>query len=353
MRHNEIIVSLKRSGVIVALVATIGLFGFIFVKLNSFNKTDVVDTTFTDHDIFIHKQDGTLSLYNTKDRKYLANLTVDEQSKNINLNGYRNMHRVAIYNNTLYIASPTSKELLLATYDNNNIKLKNTIKVNGTIENFKVSDNTVYIQYSDSKNVDIFNLETNSLEEKITFKKDTSALEIDDKNIYVATGDDIEIIPRADINSSERTKIHIGAPATYMLKSEDGFLYVGNSFGTEDKTSVLVKIDIQNKNVENILELGKEYPIDMFEKEDYLYVLCKGVTDDILDGISIINKETLEKHGSISTGETPNSMMPTSDGYIYVSHDDGTIVTINAKNNFNIDTTFTINGIRDFILKPE
>lgn len=344
MQQNNI-EQIKKIGLIIAAIISIVVLGKIL--LNTTSEKITSDVSAVNHDIFTYKQDGSLSIYNTKDKKYLSTLKASNVSKSLDDEGYKNFFNVEHYNEKYVLASPSTSELLIISAKDDNLVKEKAITVNGTVENFKIDDTKAFVQYSNTNTLEIFDLNSSSLEEKIEFKENTSCIEVDKENIYVGAGDYIYIMSRKMLDIEKADKIYIGSKATSIMKSENGFLYIGTDFGSDSNTSVLVKVDIKNKNIDNILNLNKEYPIDILEKGDYIYVLCKGITDTTLDGIAIINKDTLEKFKSISTGNTPNSMFFTEDGYIYTSHDDGAVVAINAKNDFNVENNFVIQGVKE------
>ena len=353
MKKKEQLENLRSIGMITGLSLLIGIAGYGFIKISS-DKGEVKEVSqIADHDIYLYKQDGTLSLFNTKANKYLQDYSISEVSDIGKINTYENVFDLTYNGEQLVVSSPFSKEIIVYKSNNNKLKEDRKIKVNGIIDNFKVTDSELYVHYTDNKVIDVFDFKTGKLENTLTFSDNVTALELDKDNLYIGVGDYIEILPLNSQNTSKSIKIHTGAFATSILKGEDGFLYVGNTFATDSGNSVLLKIDLTKKNVSDILELGKEYPISMFEKGESIYILCQGITDDVLDGISIIDKNSFERNNSISTGDTPNSMMYTEDGYIYVAHEDGKVSIINAKNDFNIDTTFTINGIKNIVLKKD
>lgn len=344
-QHN--LEEIKKIILILVSIIITALLGFFLLKSTSTNSNTT--TSSVEHNVFTYKEDGVLSIYNTKEKKYLDSLKISSKSDSLDERGYKNFFNIEDFGDKKVVASPSTNELFIISNEDNKIIKEKAITVNGIVENFRVSDSKAFIQYSDSNFIEIFSLDTKSLEDRLEFEEKTTNIEVDEDNLYIGTGDFIEIVPR-DTLETNKTKIHIGSQATSIKKSENGFLYVGTDFGSDLNTSVLVKVDIKNKNIDNILSLNKEYPVEILEKGDYIYVLCKGITDTLLDGISIINKQTMEKYKSISTGNTPNSMFFTDDGYIYTSHDDGTVVAINAKKDFNIEHSFTINGVKEISL---
>lgn len=350
MRRNDKAEKMQSITMIAILIALIALAGFIFFIIGSKEESETISTKVANHNIFLYKQDGSLSSYNTKEKQYIEEhiksngSTLDETDTHINL------FDISKDDNNIYVSYPFSKELIILSQQENELKETKRLKVSNIIENFKIANNSAFIHYLNNPNVEVYDLNSGELNKTITFEEDVTSIEVDEKYLYLGVGNYIEILPLENLDIAQSTKIHTGAETISILKSTDGFLYAANTFATDSGNSVLVKIDVNKKHVENILAIGKEYPISMFERENYLYILCQGVGPK-LDGLSIIDKNSFEKFRNVSTGETPNSMTYTEDGYIYVAHEDGSVAIIDAKNDFNKESSITINGVKNILIK--
>lgn len=351
MRRNDKTEKIQNITMGAILVVLIGITGFTFFMINSKEEGEIIETKTADHNIYFYKQDGSIDLFNTKDKKYIEKHIVSNETTLDKTETYINLFDISKDDNNIYASSPFSKELVVLSQQGKELKEIKRLKVNNIIENFKIMDDSVFIHYINNPNVDIYNLKSGKLNNTITFKENVTSIEVDNKYLYTGVGDYIEILPLEDLNISKSTKIYTGAKTISILKSTDGFLYAANTFATDSGSSVLVKIDVNKKHVEDILDIGKEFPISMFERDDYLYILCQGLTDDNLDGLAIIAKNNFEKFKNVTTGDTPNSMAYTEDGYIYVTHEDGKVAIIDAKNNFNTEPSITINGVKSTVIK--
>lgn len=326
---------------------SVGLLAAIFIFLNNKDTIKTIEQDSFNHNVLTYTQNEDISIFNSKNKQYLNTIKVNSQ-KRLDDEGYKNFFNIESYNDKFFAAS-TSKELNLISIDNDELKIKKTFKVNGVIENFKVLDQKIYLQYNNSSTIDILDANTGNKLNSIELKSKATNIHVDDKFIYACTEDSIFFINKKDLSVNKESNVFIGSKATSII-SNGKYLFVGTDFGTDKGSSMLIKIDIKAKNVENILELKKEYPVSMFEKGDFIYVLCRGILDNELDGIIVVNKNSLTKKTTISTGKNPNSMFYTEDGFIYVSHEDGSVISINAKNNFTQELNTTISGVKEITL---
>lgn len=319
---------------------------FIAFNMNSKEEATVkVDKEVINHNILAYTEDNKLAIYNTKDNKYTDSISITTNNTIKTSSNLENPYNIIPYeSNSILVTSPNSNEIISYTYTDGKLNEQLKIKTKFTPNKIALNEKKLLISYVDSKQVDLLNLENKKIERTFEVKDTVDSIDLDNKEVYIANGDNIEIIPLSK-DSSPYT-IFTGAKTTSIYKSTDGYLYAGNIFASDSKNSLLIKIDLNNKNIANILELKKEFPISIAENSENLYVLCKGIQDKTMDGISIIDKSLFTSKKNIPTADTPNSMSIINDAFAYVSHDNGQVIGIDLKNECKKVSSFVINGIK-------
>lgn len=340
---------LKNISIMATLIILILGVAYLFIDI-AFNKNKVsIKKSEPNHLAYLYKGNGTISMYNIKSERYLSNTKVNDNSTYKNKNQeYQNPFKIKSYNNKMIVASPNKNELLIYNKkDNENLEQQSKVKFSQTINDFKVLNNTVAISFLNSNKVEIYDINSLKQINTLSFDKEVSSIELDNKNLYVSAGEYIHLI-----SSDSKEKIHTGDANISLFKSSDNSLYAGNLFGEESENSVLLKLDPEKKNISSLVELNKEYPIEITENDDYIFVTCKGKLDDSLDGVVVISKIGFNIETKISTGQTPATTvaLPNNE-YIYVSHEDGSVKRIDIANDFNIDKEFTINNLKSLYVE--
>lgn len=295
------------------------------------------------HNLYVLKEEGTFSKYNTLSKKYISEIKISKDTP-VSINEFQNPYKVINYNEGFLATSPSSKEIVAISEEGNELKEKFRLKLEDIPNNIIIHKELLFISYLNSHTLDIFDLNSKEKVETVVVDQDIDALTVDDTNLYISHGNYIEIVNRN--LKDKRVKIFTGAKTIALFKSADGYLYATNIFASDSKNSLLIKIDINHNNIANILELEKEYPIAISEKEDELIIVCKGLTDNLLDGVSIIDKDLFSRKTNVSTGNTPNNITFIDNEFAYVSHDDGLVSMIDMREGYQKKYTFNIHGIR-------
>lgn len=319
--------------------------GFLVFNMNSKDETIQVNKETLNHDILTYSEDNKIAIYNTKDNNYKDSISITTNKAIKTSSNLENPYNIIPYeSNSILVTSPNSNEIISYTYKDGKLNEQLKIKTKFAPNKIALNEKKLLISYVNSKQVDLLNLENKEIERTFELKDTVDSIALDDKCVYIANGDNIEIISLTE-DKSQYT-IFTGAKTTSIYKSTDGYLYAGNIFASDSKNSLLIKIDLNNKNVANILELKKEFPISIAENSENLYVLCKGIQDKTMDGILIIDKSLFTAKKNIATADTPNSMSIINDNFAYVSHDNGQVVVIDLKDECKKISSFVISGIK-------
>lgn len=337
----------------IAIVGTLALIlmAVIFVLLLPNKKVkNETNIEVIDHNLYLLKDNGILSKYNTKEKKYVSELSISNNSSISNKNSLENPFNMTVYKDKIIATSPQSKEIAIISEEDGSLKKESTIKLSGTPNQIDIYEDILAISYLSSKNIDFYDLKSSEKITTIKTEDNVDSIEMDKDRIYIGSGKNI-IILNNGTKKGEEVKIYTGARNISLLKSNDGYLYVGNIFAADSNNSLLLKIDVEKNNIANMLELEKEYPIKLIENESDLIVLCKGKTDNILDGLSIIDTDLFARKTNISTGDTPNDISMVSSDFIYVTHDTGEVTMIDLREGYNTQSTFYINGVKSILIK--
>lgn len=312
-------------------------------KIQKENAIEVID-----HNLYLLKDNGTLAKYNTKDKKYLSELSISSNSSINTKNSFENPFNMDTYNDKIVLTSPQSKEIVIVSEEGDILKKESTIKLIDTPNQIDIYKDTLAVSYLSNKNIDIFDLNSKSKLNTITVDSVVDSIEMDETNLYIGAGKNIFIFSK-DNTKGEEVKIYTGAKTISLLKAKDGYLYAGNIFAADSNNSLLLKIDVTKNNIADLLELEKEYPIKLVEHNSDLLVLCKGKADNILDGLSIIDMDIFSRKTNISTGDTPNDTSIIASDFIYVTHDTGEVTLIDLREGYNTHSTFYINGVKSIL----
>lgn len=303
------------------------------------------------HNLYISKDDGSFSKYNTHSKKYLSELTISTKNEIENKDSFLNPYKIATIGDKFLVTSPGSNELVVAVDKDNKIVEEHRITLTKEPHQIKMFRDTLAISYINSDKVDFYDFKTYKLKNTVSLGHNVDSIELDDKFLYAGAGKYIFMVNEENYLKKDLIKIYTGARTISLHKSNDQFLYAGNIFASDSKNSLLLKIDIENKNVLDILELEKEHPIQMVDNKSDLIVVCKGNADEILDGISVIDKDLFTKKTNISTGDTPNSITLVNSEFAYVSHDSGVVALIDMRDGYSKHSTFNVNAIKAIIYK--
>lgn len=333
-------------GTLILILITIVFIIFLPTKKIKKEVTDEV----IDHTLYLLKDNGSLSKYNTKDKKYLADISISNTSSITTKNPFENPFNMSTYKDKIIVTAPHSKEIVIISEKDNKLKKESTIQLQNIPNQIAIYKDTLAVSYLSNKIVDLFDLNSNNKVRTLTLEDNVDSIEIDEQNIYIGAGKYITIFNK-DKEDKDVIKIHTGAKTISLLKATDGYLYAGNIFASDSNNSLLLKVDVVNNNISDILELEKEYPVKLVQNNSDLLVLCKGQLDNILDGLSIIDLDIFTRKTNISTGDTPNDITLISSEFIYITHDTGEVTLIDLREGYNTHSTFHINGVKSILTK--
>lgn len=327
------------------------LLAIVFVIFMPTKKVNVeTSEEVIEHNLYLLKDDGTFSKYNTNLKKYLSEITITNKGAIKNKDSFINPLNISMYNENFVLTSPKSNEIIIASEEKDSLKVESKISLDESPNQIEISQDLLAVTYLNSPKVDFFDLKSSEKVNSITLEENVDSIEIDDEHLYLGTGKNISILSKNSTKDNFES-IYTGARTISLLKASDGFLYAGNIFAADSKNSLLLKIDVANNNINDLLELEKEYPIEIVENNSDLIIVCKGKADSILDGVSVIDKDIFTRKTNISTGDTPNSITIIDNEFAYVVHDNGQVTLIDMRDGYKKFSTFNLNGVKAIIGK--
>jgi YVTN family beta-propeller protein len=183
---------------------------------------------------------------------------------------------------------------------NDYFKIVNKRPLGDVVQSVSVHNNKAYIVVNNSQKVEVVDIETfNSIATITGVSYPRYFLGIDNNKGYLTNGNMKGNVYVIDLNTYKITdSITVGNGPEYLLKTGD-YVYVANSGGWIFDSTVSV-IDVNTNKVTNTVKVG-DCPVDMVvDKDNNVWVLCKGRVEYDWNTFSIIN-ETPSKIVKINT----------------------------------------------------
>lgn len=235
---------------------------------------------------------GKYLLAATKDKKNLDVLDIDNEyvSKNIDLNSIPTEIVVDDANNKVYVASTTDESL--SVIDLTTLKMTEKIQLAGAPQRLSLSPDGKKLAYLDMKtsNIYVLDLEYDEYENKlITNYPNTTEIILKDNVLYLIarTSPKLRIVEFDLLQDIKTAKTKKDKKRAKEKKEEDS--QVNAEAYTTDIYSVNnIELETDTDTDEELLENANMYstsikdvaigikPVDMFEKNNKIYILCAG-----------------------------------------------------------------------------
>lgn len=385
-------------GVIVAIMAII-VGGIVFIGKKE-EPQQTIQLDLNDYRAYAYQGTGDISLINLNDNKSIKKVTVEDVNKDVLANKeiiekYQfNPYKLVEANDKIY-ALNFKGQIVEFEYSIKDLKELRRINTQKNPIDFKIYSNMMYVSYINSTRIDVINLDSGNTIRTFEANSNVTSFELIDNELYIGSIQGIEIIDTTDITKKNFIKLDEEAISTEILgsayeeelvvkeiKSESKTavgtqddknegnnkdkdddkkktdkkevkkvktVYVANTFGNDNKTSVIFKIQ-EGKPVD-LIDLKRENPIKMTENEKFLYVVCRGLENDKgNDYTLVINKKLFKVKNKITMSDKPNDLYEIDESIAYISHDSGEVIRVNLEDESS-ETNYTIPSIKGIIVK--
>lgn len=178
---------------------------------------------------------------------------------------------------------------------NQNLKKETAV---GFVLGFFIS--TLYILIKDFTNTKIKNIKT--LKQKIdlsilgVISKENKKEQNNSDNLYSYEDSILSIKAKLQLNPNFKSKKVIGVTSSKENEGNENILYsIAESMAFDDLKVIMIDFDLKNRKLEKLCESEKK--VEIFEKTNYEYVLCK---DKNTKNLYFLNRESIIKNNNES-----------------------------------------------------